>query len=64
MNGTVLSHHIKKQLININTKITAKNLVFPLSLRNSYTSPLFFLSFSLKKPYNINLHDTFVNIYI
>ena len=63
MNGTVLSHHIKKQLTNINTKITAKNLVSPLSLRNSYTS-LFFLSFSLKKPYNINLHDTFVNIYI
>ena len=50
MNGTVY-HILKKlqELPNINTKITAENLISPLSLGNSCTSPIFFVSFTLKE---------------
>jgi hypothetical protein len=63
MNGTVYHIILKKQLPNINSKITAENLVSPLSLRNSYT-PLSFLSFALKNNSQYEFHDTFVNIII
>jgi hypothetical protein len=49
MNGTVYHIILKKQLPNINSKITAENLVSPLSLSNSYTSPISFVSFTLQK---------------
>ena len=54
MNGTVYHIILKKQLPNINSKITAENLVSPLSLSNFYTSSISFLLFSLnqKNPTN------------